>query len=565
MPLYKAHFTFINGLTQGRKVKINMKITTRKASTLAIALAIPATSFAGASAAFAADDASTKEVTVDVNLGSDAAESDVTLLAGDEEVGTETADEDGKVSFSYDAEGAETLKVEVGGDTVTLTDAKCTGVKESTENSSEDTTGDNTSSGDTASGTDTDVTDNSGSTAGKTSTAPTASTPGSTSTAPTSSDSEKPSASDSEKPSASESTDASASDSAKPSDSKKPSTSGSEKPSASASDSAKPSDEKPSGNTDGSATNVAEALKDIEKNTDKNVATNKEVHGDVKDAKKLSAELKKLEKAEGIDKSKVEKTVNGLNDVIKKQKDGKVTVPAELQAGATDLLKTAVGVLAPQYSGIANTAIDAASGLLGGGSGDGGSIIDAAKGALGLGGSDSGSDATGSDVSGGDTAGTDVPAGDTGVAPDTAGDVNVPQPDNADTPSTDTGAAVSTPDTAEDTSTPDTAEDTSTPDTAEDTSTPDTEEVELNSSVDDMSFTVDLEEGVASVDCDVDTEAAETDDEDEVTSETSTTPSETPTSAAPAAAPSVSTPGPKVNTGGEVEGTSFFAKVKALF
>ena len=559
MPLYKAHFTFINGLTQGRKVKINMKITTRKASTLAIALAIPATSFAGASAAFAADDASTKEVTVDVNLGSDAAESDVTLLAGDEEVGTETADEDGKVSFSYDAEGAETLKVEVGGDTVTLTDAKCTGVKESTENSSEDTTGDNTSSGDTASGTDTDVTDNSGSTAGKTSTAPTASTPGSTSTAPTSSDSEKPSASDSEKPSASESTDASASDSAKPSDSKKPSTSGSEKPSASASDSAKPSDEKPSGNTDGSATNVAEALKDIEKNTDKNVATNKEVHGDVKDAKKLSAELKKLEKAEGIDKSKVEKTVNGLNDVIKKQKDGKVTVPAELQAGATDLLKTAVGVLAPQYSGIANTAIDAASGLLGGGSGDGGSIIDAAKGALGLGGSDSGSDVAGGDVAGGDTAGTDVPAGDTtGVddsAPAPAGDTTGVD-DSAPAPSVDTGASASTPDTAETDSTPDTEE---TP------STPSTEEVELNSSVDDMSFTVDLEEGVASVDCDVDTEAAETDDEDEATSETSTTPSETPTSAAPAAAPSVSTPGPKVNTGGEVEGTSFFAKVKALF
>ena len=558
MPLYKAHFTFINGLTQGRKVKINMKITTRKASTLAIALAIPATSFAGASAAFAADDASTKEVTVDVNLGSDAAESDVTLLAGDEEVGTETADEDGKVSFSYDAEGAETLKVEVGGDTVTLTDAKCTGVKESTENSSEDTTGDNTSSGDTASGTDTDVTDNSGSTAGKTSTAPTASTPGSTSTAPTSSDSEKPSASDSEKPSASESTDASASDSAKPSDSKKPSTSGSEKPSASASDSAKPSDEKPSGNTDGSATNVAEALKDIEKNTDKNVATNKEVHGDVKDAKKLSAELKKLEKAEGIDKSKVEKTVNGLNDVIKKQKDGKVTVPAELQAGATDLLKTAVGVLAPQYSGIANTAIDAASGLLGG-SGDGGSIIDTAKGVLGLGGSDSGSDVAGGDVAGGDTAGTDVPAGDTtGVddsAPTPAGDTTGVD-DSAPAPSVDTGAA---------TSTPDTAETDSTPDTEETPSTPSTEEVELNSSVDDMSFTVDLEEGVASVDCDVDTEAAETDDEDEATSETSTTPSETPTSAAPASAPSVSTPGPKVNTGGEVEGTSFFAKVKALF
>lgn len=562
MPLYKAHFTFINELTQGRKVKINMKITTRKASTLAIALAIPATSFAGASAAFAADDASTKEVTVDVNLGSDAAESDVTLLAGDEEVGTETADEDGKVSFSYDAEGAETLKVEVGGDTVTLTDAKCTGVKESTENSSEDTTedttGDNTSSGDTASGTDTDVTDNSGNTAGKTSTAPTASTPGSTSTAPTSSDSEKPSASDSEKPSDSESTDASASDSAKPSDSKKPSTSGSEKPSASASDSAKPSDEKPSGNTDGSATNVAEALKDIEKNTDKNVATNKEVHGDVKDAKKLSAELKKLEKAEGIDKSKVEKTVNGLNDVIKKQKDGKVTVPAELQAGATDLLKTAVGVLAPQYSGIANTAIDAASGLLGG-SGDGGSIIDTAKGVLGLGGSDSGSDVAGGDVAGGDTAGTDVPAGDTtGVddsAPAPAGDTTGVD-DSAPAPSVDTGAAASTPDTAETDSTPDTEE---TP------STPSTEEVELNSSVDDMSFTVDLEEGVASVDCDVDTEAAETDDEDEATSETSTTPSETPTSAAPAAAPSVSTPGPKVNTGGEVEGTSFFAKVKALF
>lgn len=547
MPLYKAHFNFINGLTQGRKVKINMKITTRKASTLAIALAIPATSFAGASAAFAADDASTKEVTVDVNLGSDAADSDVTLLAGDEKVGTETADENGKVSFSYDAKGAETLKVEVGGDTVTLTDAKCTGVKESTENDSGDSTGDNTSSGDTASGTDTDETDNSGSTAGKTSTAPTASTPGSTSTAPTSSDSEKPSAS--------ESTDASASDSAKPSDSEKPSTSGSEKPSASASDSAKPSGEKPSGNTDGSATNVAEALKNIEKNADKNAATNKTIHGDTKDAKKLSGELKKLEKAEGIDKSQVEKTVNGLNDAIGKQKDGKVAIPAELQAGVTDLLKTAVGVVAPQYSGIANTAIDAASGLLGG-SGDGGSIIDAAKGALGLGGSDSGSDATGSDVAGGDTTGTDVPAGDTGVAPDTAGDANAPQPDNADTPSTDTGAAVSTPDTAED---------TSTPDTAEAPSTPSTEEVELNSSVDDMSFTVDLEEGVASVDCDVDTEAAETDDEDEATSETSTTPSETPTSAAPAAAPSVSTPGPKVNTGGEVEGTSFFAKVKALF
>mgnify|MGYP007050657971 CR=1 FL=1 len=69
-----------------------MKITTRKASTLAIALAIPATSFAGGAAAFAADDAPTKEVTVDVNLGSDAADNEVKLLAGDEEVGTETAD-----------------------------------------------------------------------------------------------------------------------------------------------------------------------------------------------------------------------------------------------------------------------------------------------------------------------------------------------------------------------------------------------------------------------------------------------------------------------------------------
>ena len=77
----------------------------------------------------------------------------------------------------------------------------------------------------------------------------------------------------------------------------------------------------------------------------------------------------------------------------------------------TDLIKTAVGVVAPQYSGIANTAIDAASGLLGGG--NGGSIIDSAKGMLGIGGNDSGSD-----VTGGDTTGADTPAGDTTGADD---------------------------------------------------------------------------------------------------------------------------------------------------
>ena len=410
--LVQGSFAFINGLTQGRKVKTNMKITTRKTSTLAIALAIPATSFAGASAAFAADDASTKEVTVDVNLGSDAADSDVTLLAGDEEVGTETADEDGKVSFSYDAEGAETLKVEVGGDTITLTDAKCTAVKDVTEGASEDSddssnTGDKrTSDGETASGVnDSKIASNSSNF--NDGFKPTKDGFKSTDEAhdPNGNLSEQVGSNtnitDGQHKEKMDRIFGSSSATPKPSDEKE-------------NDSAEPSAEKTSestkpstGNSDGSSTRVAESLKSIEKNVEKNAATNKTVYGDTKDAEKLSGELKKLEKAEGVDKDKIEKVVGDLGKAIDDEKDGKSAIPAELQLDITDIAKTAIGTLAPQYSGIANTVIDAASGLLGGGSG--GSIIDSAKSMLGIGGSNSGSDTTGSDIVGGDSGSVESP------------------------------------------------------------------------------------------------------------------------------------------------------------
>lgn len=483
-----------------------MKITTRKASTLAIALAVPATSIAGTSAALAEDTTSDKEISINVNLGSDAADSDVTLLAGDEKVGTETVDESGKVSFSYNGKDTEELTVEVDGESITLSDAKCTATKDS--------------AGNTASGSDSAST-------GK-STSP--SSDPSSSTDPSRSDS-----SDSSKPDISSIVDK-ISDKASglingggtgtsgDSNSSDPSaeTTGTDKPGKDTTGTEKPSTESTNPkNTDGSGSNTAtEALERIEKQSDINSSTNKTIQGDAKEAEKLSENLEKLENSKdaenlNLDRSKIKSTVNDLNKAIKEQEaDGSIQISPELQEKIASLAKAAIGTAYPQYAPIANPIIDVSSKVVA-------SAINLLAEEIDLG-SILGKDGSSSDSSEGTT------------------------PENG-TP------ASSSQDGASDAS----------------NGTPSSDKVDLDSNVEDKSFTVNLQEGVSSVDCDVETESS---DEDEDASEDTTSASDNgseasqaPESPSPASGSGSAAAGPKVNTGGEVQGKSFFSKIKSLF
>ena len=485
-----------------------MKITTRKASTLAIALAVPATSIAGTSAALAEDSTSGKEISINVNLGSDAADSDVTLLAGDEKVGTETADESGKVSFSYNGKDTEELTVEVDGESITLSDAQCTAEKNST--------------GSTASGSDSASTGES--------TSP--SSDPSSSTDPSGSDS-----SDSSKPDissivnkisdkASSLINGAGSGTSGGSNSSDPSaeSTASNKPSAESTASNKPSTESrtDSENTDGSGSRTPEALEaleKVEKQSDINASTNKTIQGDAKEAEKLSKNLKKLESSKdaenlNLDRSKIKSTVNDLDKAIKEQEaDGSIQITPELQEKIASLAKAAVGTAYPQYAPIANPVIDVSSKVVA-------SAINLLAEEIDLG-SLLGKDGSSSDSSEGTSPENGTPAS-----------------------SSQDGAS-------------------------DGSNSSSSDEVDLDSNVEDKSFTVNLQEGVSSVDCDVETESSDEDeDASEDTSSASDNVSETsqaPESPTPASGSGSAAAGPKVNTGGEVQGKSFFSKIKSLF
>lgn len=482
-----------------------MKITTRKASTLAIALAVPATSIAGTSAALAEDSTSGKEISINVNLGSDAADSDVTLLAGDEKVGTETADKSGKVSFSYNGKDTEELTVEVDGESITLSDAQCTAEKNST--------------GSTASGSDSASTGES--------TSP--SSDPSSSTDPSGSDS-----SDSSKPDissivnkisdkASSLINGAGSGTSGGSNSSDPSTESttSSKPSAESTTSNKPSTESrtDSENTDGSGSRIPEALENIEKQSDINSSSNKTIQGDAKEAEKLSKNLKKLESSKdaenlNLDRSKIKSTVNDLDKAIKEQEaDGTIQITPELQEKIATLAKAAVGTAYPQYAPIANPVIDVSSKVVA-------SAINLLAEEIDLG-SLLGKDGSSSDSSEGTSPENGTPASSSQDG----------ESDGSNSSSSD--------------------------------------EVDLDSNVEDKSFTVNLQEGVSSVDCDVETESSDEDeDASEDTSSASDNGSKTsqsPESPTPASGSGSAAAGPKVNTGGEVQGKSFFSKIKSLF
>lgn len=474
-----------------------MKITTRKASTLAIALAVPATSIAGTSAALAEDSTSEKEISINVNLGSDAADSDVTLLAGDEKVGTETADESGKVSFSYNGKDTEELTVEVDGESITLSDAQCTAEKNST--------------GSTASGSDSASTGES--------TSP--SSDPSSSTDPSGSDS-----SDSSKPDISSIVD-------KISDKASSLINGAGSGTSGGSNSSDPNtentDPKETGtestdteNTDGSGSRTPEALEaleKVEKQSDINSSSNKTIQGDAKEAEKLSDNLKKLESSKdaenlNLDRSKIKSTINDLDKAIKEQEaDGSIQISPELQEKIASLAKAAIGTAYPQYAPIANPIIDVSSKVVA-------SAINLLAEEIDLG-SILGKDGSSSDSSEGTSPENGTPASSSQDG----------ESDGSNSSSSD--------------------------------------EVDLDSNVEDKSFTVNLQEGVSSVDCDVETESSDEDeDASEDTSSASDNGSETsqaPESPTPASGSGSAAAGPKVNTGGEVQGKSFFSKIKSLF
>lgn len=466
-----------------------MKITARNTSALAIALAIPATSIAGAALA-SAQEAAGKEVSVNVNFGSDAADTDVTLKAGGKTVGNETTDDSGKVSFSYNSEGADTLEVEVDGETVTLSDAKCEAVKEIAGADGNAAAGANTATD--ANGTATDA---NGTATGADNTATGADNTASSASGIVDNIRNRVSELAPNLPSI--------------------------------------------GNlpTDGSAEGVEpqSAVEDALIVLDETTRANHDVDLDIKDAKEISNDLKKIakdgEKASGaVNTDVVEKAAKSIDkavkDAEKKNKDN-VTLSAHEQSLITDALEsvdvgalvtgavaaTPAAPLAPLAGSLANNIKDKIIESIESNGDSSGSLIDRIKDRIS---GDDDSDNTAGDNTAGDNNTDGTGAADQGDAP-------APAP--AD---------------------------------------PETETVDLTADVNETSFTVDLEDGTVSVDCDVDATAAEVDeDEDTADEDASATPSQSAESAAPAAAPSAATPGPKVNTGGAVEGSSFFAKVKA--
>lgn len=511
-----------------------MKITARKASALAIALAIPASSIAVTP--FASAQEAGKEVAVNVNLGKDAADADVTLKAGGKTVGTKTASSSGKVSFSYKSKGAETLEVEVDGESITLSDAKCEAVKESTGVTTAGATnagGDTTSAGNNTQAPAVVPPSNDGA----------AATPGAKPPAPGDDGEKKPG----------ETTDPGADGEKKPGETTDPNgQSGDKKEDATGGNNTdKKEGEGQSGetntpatneNTDGSKSKVETqaAIDEALIVLDEVQKEDLDVEISVDDAKEISNDAKALakegEKADGVvDVDLANKLVEDLDKSIKAAEqngEDKVVLDAETQGAITDMLKSidiggmvssALGATpfasaAPFVGKLANGLKNKILGGIGGNS-SGGGLFGRLKNRITGKGGDSGSS-----NSAGSSAGSSTGSSAGGA----------------------TGAGVKAPGAAQ-----------------APAATPTKENVKLSADVDETSFTVDLEAGTVSVDCDVDVEAEKVEKTTSSTTPAPTTPSQAPTPVAPVAHPAVATPGPKVNTGGEVEGTSFFAKVKA--
>lgn len=111
------------GVQKVRDMKMNRKI-----SALAMTIAVPTAMFS-ATAANAADmDAAKSDQTLTIKMGKEAADSKVKLLGSDnKELDSQKVDKDGTVTFKYEVgeAGHENLSVEVDGEVIEVTGAKC--------------------------------------------------------------------------------------------------------------------------------------------------------------------------------------------------------------------------------------------------------------------------------------------------------------------------------------------------------------------------------------------------------------------------------------------------------
>lgn len=501
-----------------------------KISAATLALALPVMSGASLGTALAADAPEANTVKVNVSLGKDAADSKVTLSAGGNDVETKTADGSGAVSFDYRPSGQpEQLTVTVDGETIVVSQAKCQAtVPASGEASDEGST--------PAPAPETGGT---GGSEGAPSNGDTT-TPGSGDTTPAAGDKDNPSEGDKDKPSDGDKDKPTEGDKDNPADKDK------DKPTSTAA----PAPDK--GATDGSSTPAGEASAAIAKELEGKKLTEGEINDLIKDFKDLkSGEARSYVEENAPGSVPAEKVGAELNsdidkalDVLSskadeaKSKGGSAEFSAEEASAIGDAIKSFLpGIIdmgidmAPipemvkgPLKGIINNII---SGI--GGSGGGGGILDSIKGALGLGG--------GSSDNVPET--PEAPGGDAGETPET--------------PETPGGGAGETPETPEGSN--QAAED----EDAALAPAPQTADLEVTNGEDSFTVSINGNE-LGEINCSADTDAVEA---KEKPSETTEKPK--PQVAAPVNSPQAATPGPKVNTGGGVEGASVFAKIKALF
>lgn len=494
-----------------------------KISAATLALALPVMSGASLGTALAADAPEANTVKVNVNLGKDAADSKVTLSAGGNDVETKTADGSGAVSFDYRPSGQpEQLTVTVDGETIVVSQAKCQAtVPASGEASDEGST--------PAPAPETGGSEGAPSNGDAT-------TPGTGDTTPDEGDKDKPSEGDKDRPA--------------DKDKDKPAEGDKDKPTSTAA----PAPDK--GATDGSSTPAGEASAAIAKELEGKKLTEGEINDLIKDFKDLkSGEARSYVEKNAPGSVPAEKVGAELNsdidkalDVLSskadeaKSKGGSAEFSAEEASAIGDAIKSFLpGIIdmgidmAPipdmvkgPLKGIINNII---SGI--GGSGGGGGILDSIKGALGLGGGSS-------DVV---PETPDAPEGGAGETPET--------------PETPGGGAGETPETPEGSNQAAEGGDATPP------PAPQPADLEVTNGKDSFTVSINGNE-LGEINCSADTDAVEEEKEDkEKPSETTEKPK--PQAAAPVNNPQAATPGPKVNTGGGVEGASVFAKIKALF
>ena len=478
-----------------------------KISAATLALALPVMSGASLGTALAADAPEANTVKVNVNLGKDAADSEVTLSAGGNDVETKTADGSGAVSFDYRPSGQpEQLTVTVDGETIVVSQAKCQATVPASGEASDEG----------ATPAPAPETGGTGGAEGAPSNGDTT-TPGSGDTTPDEGDKDKPTEGDKDKPTST----------------------------------AAPAPDK--GATDGSSTPAGEASAAIAKELEGKKLTEREINDLIKDFKDLkSGEARSYVEKNAPGPVPAEKVGAELNsdidkalDVLSSKADEAKSKgdSAEFSAEEASAIGDAIKSFLP---GIIDMGIDMApipdmvkgplKGIIGSitnGIGGGGSILDSIKGALGLGG---GSSDTVPET-------PDAPEGGAGETPET--------------PETPGGGAGETPEIPEGSNQVSEGEDATPP------PAPQPADLEVTNGEDSFTVSINGNE-LGEINCSADTDAVEEEKEDkEKPSETTEKPK--PQAAAPVNNPQVATPGPKVNTGGGVEGASVFAKIKALF